>query len=80
MSNAASRTALLGELSLCGTFQFRPNVAIRAGYQAIFVNGLALAPQNIPTDTFALTNGVGQFRDDGEMVYHGPTLGLVGTW
>lgn len=79
-ANAVSRTALLGELSLCGTFQFRPNVAIRAGYQAIFVNGLALAPQNIPTDTFALTNGVGQFRDDGEMVYHGPTLGLVGTW
>ncbi|MFO0820981.1 MAG: hypothetical protein U1A77_23750 [Pirellulales bacterium] len=74
------RTSLLGELMLVGVFQVTPNIAIRGGYQAIFVDGLALGPQNVPSNAFLLQNGVPQFRDDGEMIYHGPTLGLVGTW
>lgn len=79
-SNSPQRTALLGDLMLTGTFQLRPNLALRVGYQALFVGGLALGSQNLPTNSYLLTNGIGQFRDNGNMVYHGPTIGIVGAW
>ncbi|MFM7072790.1 MAG: hypothetical protein ACKO38_13460, partial [Planctomycetota bacterium] len=79
-SNSDQRTSLLGDLMISGNFQFRPNLSLRFGYQAIFVDGLALAANNMPSNTSLIEAGVGQFRNDGVMVYHGPTLGLIGTW
>ncbi|MFO0901907.1 MAG: BBP7 family outer membrane beta-barrel protein [Pirellulales bacterium] len=79
-NNSTSRTTLLGDLQLTCAFQIRPNWAVQFGYQALFVNGLATAPQNLPSNSFLLNNGIGQFRDDGNLVYHGPTLGMVGAW
>ena len=78
--DSAHRTALLGDLMLTGNIQFRPNLALRFGYQAIFVDGLALAGPNTPSNPTLIDAGVGQFRNDGVMVYHGPTLGLHGSW
>lgn len=79
-NDATHRSALLGDLMLTGNMQFRPNLTLRFGYQAIFVDGLALAGSNIPSDSTLGGVGLGQFRNDGVMVYHGPTLGLIGTW
>ena len=79
-SASAHRTSLLGDLLLTVNMQFRPNLTLRAGYQAIFVNGLALGPQNLPNNYLMLSNGIGQLHDNGNAVYHGPVLGLVGTW
>lgn len=78
--DSAHRTALLGDLMLTGNIQFRPNLTLRFGYQAIFVDGLALAGPNMPSNPTLIDAGIGQFRNDGVMVYHGPTLGLLGSW
>jgi hypothetical protein len=79
-TDASQRTSLLGDLMLTGNLQFRPNLTLRFGYQAIFVDGLALAGPNVASNPTLISQGIGQFRNDGVMVYHGPTLGLHGSW
>ncbi len=78
--DSSHRTSLLGDLMLTGNLQFRPNLTLRFGYQAIFVDGLALAGPNMPSNPTLIGAGIGQFRNDGVMVYHGPTLGLHASW
>ncbi len=73
------RTVWFGDMMLTGNFQFRPNWTLRAGYQAIFVDGLALGPNNLQRNNTLLTAGPGQLIDDGRAVYHGPVLGLMWT-
>lgn len=79
-ANDVTRTSLLGDLQLTLAVQVRPNWTLQFGYQAIIVNGLATGTQNVPSNSFLLANGIGQFNDSGNLVYHGPTLGMVGTW
>jgi hypothetical protein len=71
------RTAWLGDISAAYNIQFHPGLVLRLGYQAVFVNGVALAADNIQRDNTLLQNGPGQLDDRGEVVYHGPFIGLM---
>ncbi|MGI8978963.1 MAG: BBP7 family outer membrane beta-barrel protein [Pirellulaceae bacterium] len=73
------RTAFFGDLSLTGNWQMGPNWNLRFGYQAIFINGVALGPQNFQTNNALLQTGPGQLDDTGEVIYHGPVLGVMWT-
>ncbi len=73
------RTAFFGDLNLTANWQMAPNWSLRLGYQAIFINGLALAPQNLQTNNSLLRTGPGQLDDAGEAIYHGPVLGVMWT-
>jgi hypothetical protein len=70
------RTAWMGDLALTYNIQFHPGLVLRLGYQAVFLNGIALAPDNIvnANDT---VNGPARLVDNGEVVYHGPVIGLM---
>lgn len=76
---ARSRTAWFGDILLTANMQVAANWSVRLGYQAIFVNGLALGPQNFQTNNSLLRTGPGQLDDTGEVIYHGPVLGVMWT-
>jgi len=69
-------TAFVGDLSLVANWAITPNWNFRAGYQALFINGVALAQdQFIPP---LVQGGQGALNDQGEICFHGPIIGL--TW
>lgn len=70
------RTAWMGDLALTYNIQFQPGLVLRLGYQAVFLNGIALAPDNI-VNANDIVNGPAQLVDNGEVVYHGPVVGLM---
>jgi Putative beta barrel porin-7 (BBP7) len=73
------RTAFFGDICVSANWQMAPNWSLRLGYQAIFINGLALGPQNFQTNNSLLRTGPGQLDDSGEAIYHGPVLGVAWT-
>jgi hypothetical protein len=73
-----SHAAFLGELGLMGTYQLTTHVALHGGYQVMWIEGVALAPRQIP-----LTNlgaGTADMETSGSLFYHGATVGLDVTW
>ena len=72
------RTAFLGDFLLTANWQMTPSWSIRAGYQAIFVHGVAISADNLAANAALLEAGQPVDLDDrGEMVYHGPVLGVM---
>ncbi len=68
---SATRTGLAGVLdfSAVASYQVRPNFVFRAGYQLLYVPGVALAPNQLD----------GLVHQDG-LFLHGPTAGLEVRW
>jgi hypothetical protein len=52
----------------------------RIGYQALLIDGLALASENFDRNVAILTAGPAELVHDGSVVYHGPFVGLTTTW
>lgn len=72
-SASGSRTAFLVDLSLTGNYQMTRNLTIRGGYQALFLDGIALGKDNwLPPPQ----GNVNQLNSSGA-IYHGPTLGVI---
>lgn len=70
-------TVFLGDIALMAVYRFSPRFSGRFGYQAMWIDGLALA-----TDNFANTIELGPdlVDNEGEVVYHGPVVGLELAW
>jgi len=59
-SNRGDTLSFLGELSIVGRYFVKPNVSLRAGYHAMYITELALAPHQInfaPDDAKVVTSG-----------------------
>jgi hypothetical protein len=71
------RTAWVGDFAVACNWQMTPNWTFRFGYQALFMNGLALGNDNLVAnaDLFGLNEA--RLDDSGELAYHGPTIGLI---
>ena len=76
-SDQKNRTAFLGELVLEYNYHFAPHWTFRAGYNAIWITGLALAVDNFNSDINTLQLGPAQVDHRGEAVYHGPHVGVT---
>ena len=72
-------TSFAGDLSLQFNYQFAPSWTFYAGYNAMWVTGLALATENFSNTVPFLTSGPTEVSHAGEVVYHGPNIGLVFT-
>jgi hypothetical protein len=72
------RTAWVGDIAVIGNWQMTPYCTFRIGYQAIFMNGLSLAQDQLAATMF--NNAIGPVADRGKIAYHGPILGLGATW
>jgi len=77
-----SKTVSVGllDLSLMLNHQFTRVLTFRVGYSALFLTGLALGSDNFSRDIDLLTQGPVLLNDNGRVIYHGPTIGLVGAW
>lgn len=71
-----SRTGFLVDLSLTGNYQMTRNVTIRGGYQALFLDGVALGKDNWQPHLTLPATTAGQLNTGGT-IYHGPTLGVI---
>lgn len=70
------RTAFLGEISLVGNYQLTRYLIFRAGYQATWIQGIALGADNFQTNLNVLRAGPATIDHNGTAVWHGPVLGL----
>jgi hypothetical protein len=73
-------TAGIAELSVVMHYHITPRIALLMGYQLLWVRGLALGADNFQEDIDILTLGPPLLEHEGEVVYHGPTLGLTAGW
>lgn len=75
-SSSASQTqaAFLGEIGLTGLYKLTNHLAFRATYQALWLEGIALAPNQIGTSD--PLNGTGSVNNNSGVVFHGAFLGL----
>jgi len=78
--NQRDRTSFVGDLSLQANYQFAPWFTLYGGYNAIWVTGLALGPENFETDVTVLTQGPTLVNHGGQTVYHGLNVGFVLSW
>ena len=69
-----NQAAFLGELGLTGTCQLRDGVALRAGYQVMWLAGVAVAPDQVAvSDPLA---GTATVDTTGSPFYHGAVISL----
>jgi hypothetical protein len=71
---STTRAAFIGEVGLQCKFQLNDKLALRAGYEALWLQGMALAPGQIHETNFQ-TNQFG-IDTSGSVLYHGATAGL----
>jgi len=71
--------SFLGDISLQFNYQFAPSWTIRAGYNAMWLTGVALASENFVGDASTLLYGPASVDHSGSVVYHGPNIGLIWT-
>ena len=67
-TDSADCTSFLGDLSLQFNYQFAPSWTIRAGYNAMWLTGVAIASEN---------HNAACIDHSGNLVYHGPNIGLI---
>lgn len=63
------------EVGLFATYQLRPNLHFKAGYDFIFLTGVALASENME-----FVNGFPMLNPRGSIVMHGGSVGFETTW
>jgi hypothetical protein len=75
-SGSSHDMAFVYDLSIMAAYHIRPNIAIRTGYEFMFINQLALAPEQLtfvpPPDSRIVTGGA--------LLYNGFSIGLEMVW
>jgi hypothetical protein len=72
-----NNTAFLGEIGLVGVYQLTDSIALRGGYQLMWLDGVALASDQVPASNFA--NGTGN-DVHGDVFFHGFLAGVEARW
>lgn len=73
--------AFLGELGLTAVCRLGEHWSVRGGYQVMWVEGVSLAPDQIPhTDVTLFSPGLATLNTNGGLLYHGCHVGLQARW
>lgn len=67
--------AALVEAGLVATYQVRTNLTARIAYDAMYITGIATAPQNLGLDP-----GFPKYEVTGDALYHGLSMGVEMLW
>lgn len=79
-SDRSGDAAFVAEGGLTFIYQVHPWLSLRGGYEMLYVNGVALAPENFNTQApFVGTRSVA-VNNEGDVFYHGLTAGLEWLW
>ena len=68
--------AFVGEAQLLAKWHLRPNVSLRAGFELLFIDSIALAPHQINF----VPGGFPQIATSGDSVYMGSSFGIESYW
>lgn len=75
-----TRVAFVGEAGVTGTWQMTTWLAARIGYQAIWLGGIAGAPNQLPGQSLAAGPHRGSTHTGGSVVLQGISTGLEAAW
>ena len=77
-----SDVAFIGEASAIAMFRVTPRLTIRGGYTVMFMDGMALASENLNVNQspFGNVNRSPNLSTNGEVFYHGANAGITWTW
>jgi hypothetical protein len=78
-SSQGYNTAFVGEINLSGIYRMTDVLSIKAGYNAIWIEGLALAPDQLDFN-FAASPSGNQLHTGGGLLVHGLNVGLEARW
>ncbi|MDG2383640.1 MAG: BBP7 family outer membrane beta-barrel protein [Pirellulaceae bacterium] len=79
ISASADHTSFIGELGLRGVYDLGAGFSVIGGYQVMFLDGIALAPDQIPV-TDLIAPGSAVLDTGGTLYFHGATVGLQATF
>ena len=68
------------DMSLMSNWQLTRCITLRVGYNFLWIDGVALGAENVQTNADLLTLGPAKLNHAGSVIYHGPSLGIVGVW
>ena len=77
---SAQDISLLGELGLRWSWQISSMLSLRSSYSLIWIDGLALAPDQIPVARPDVIFSTTELDLNGRLLMHGATLGLEARW
>lgn len=77
-TGAATQVAFAGEINLAAIYQLTKTWNVRAGYNLLWIDGVALAPNQMDF-TVTPTSG-SQLNNGGSVFYHGASIGLEARW
>jgi hypothetical protein len=73
-------TSFAEDLTVSLVYRWSAHCATRLGYQAVFVQDVALAPENLNTDLTVIQQGPAVVSHSGNIIYQGPIAGLTVAW
>jgi Putative beta barrel porin-7 (BBP7) len=79
VSSSSGEVAFVGEINLSALYRLTNVWNLRAGYNVLWIEGLALAPDQLDFN-FASSPSGNQLHDGGGMFLHGVNLGLEARW
>jgi hypothetical protein len=79
VSNSGGGVAFLGEINLSAFYRLTDVWSVRAGYNTMWIEGLALAPDQLDFNFADATSGA-QLNDGGGMFLHGASAGVEARW
>jgi hypothetical protein len=71
------QTAFVGDIQFSGSYWFTDHIALRSGYQLLWVDGVALASDQVNASSSLTGHGI---KTNGDVFYHGALIGLDFTW
>jgi hypothetical protein len=74
----ADQTSFFGEVGLNSTYWITNWLAWRAGYTVMWAAGVAVAPQQLPLNSFG--DGTASINTNGSVLLHGVTTGIEARW
>jgi hypothetical protein len=79
VSSSRGGVAFVGEINFSGLYRLTDVWNLRAGYSAILIEGLALAPDQLDFN-FAASPSGNQLHSGGGLLLHGVNVGLEARW
>ena len=75
-----SRLAFVGDVAATIKVRMTRFALLDLGYQATFADGLALAQENVAFQQAVLEGGPARVVNNGDVIYHGPRIGVRFAW
>ena len=73
-------TAFAEDLTVSLVYRWSAHCSTRVGYQAVFIQDVALAPENLSADLNILQQGPAVVSHNQNIIYMGPVAGLMLAW